>query len=285
MADGDDVIEELLGKGLAQAARQMLDGRDFDGAAKTLKELLELLPGDPMLGTLLASALLAGDRDKEGKEQLDSVIRKHPDFPMAHYYNGVYFSGKAQWDEAAAAYRKAIGLYPPHAKEAIADAWQNLGCALWEAGEKPEALEAWKTCLKVAPGNKLAKKNLRECTSGYGLPRSISTAMDDSHAFTDMKMKQYLAEKGKESFDSLDEANAALQRITDAWNGQIAAKYGRRLDDLSVKEKIRIFEAVKVDFEFAAGRAGPKSRRPGKGGPKKGWVKKGGQGTGGPKDG
>ena len=266
METEDEAMGDLMGKGLAQAARQMIDERDFDGAARTLKELLVLFPGHPVLGTLLASALLAGDRDKEGKEQLDSVIREHPDFPMAHYYNGVYFTGKAMWDEAAAAYRKALSLYPPEAKEAQADAWQNLGCALWEARERPEALEAWKACLKLDPANKLAKKNLRECTGRYGLPKSVSPAMEDSHAFTDMKMRQYLAETGKPSFGSMKEANAVLQRIAEAWNGQIAAKYGRRLDDLSVKEKIRIFEAVKVDFE-AVGKAAGKAR------PGKGWKK------------
>jgi hypothetical protein len=56
---------------------------------------------------------------------------------------------------------------------------------------------------------------------------------------------------------------AVLQKVTEAWNGQVAAKYGRSLDDLSVKEKIRIFEAVKVDFEGPGKPAG--KARPGKG--------------------
>jgi hypothetical protein len=48
---------------------------------------------------------------------------------------------------------------------------------------------------------------------------------------------------------------------------QIAAKYGRGLDDLSVKEKIRIFKATKVDFDI-----GPldKGKARGKRGGKKG---------------
>jgi len=264
---GEDTanLEHLRKKGLAQATRQFTDEHDCDGAARTLADLMMKFPKDPLIGTLLGNVFIAAGQKEKGRLELESVLRDHPEFPAAHYMMGVYHSEKQQWERAAECYGKAIKLYPPNARQALADAWQNLGCALWENRDKLEALEAWKMCLKLDPGNELAKRNLKESTSAYGLPKSISPAMDDSHAFTDMKLREYLALKGKKGYDSLDEINAVAMKITDAWNRQIAAKYGRGLDDLSVKEKIRIFRAAKVDFNIGpAGKGKARGKRGGR---------------------
>ena len=265
MEDDKAKLERMRKDGLAKAARQFTGEHDSDAAARTLGDLMLIFPQDPAIPTLLANVLLSAGQKERGKLELDRVLRDFPKYPMAHYVMGVYHSEKQQWEEAAAAFRKAIGFYPAGAKEALADAWQNLGCALWEMRDKGEALEAWRTCLKLDPGNERAKRNLKECTSGYGLPKSISPVMDDSNAFTDMKLKEYLAAKGKDGYDSLEEINAVAMKITEAWNSQIAAKYGPGLDDLSVKEKIRIFKAAKVDFEVGqSGRGKARGKRGGR---------------------
>jgi tetratricopeptide (TPR) repeat protein len=250
MDDERAYLEQLRKNGLAKATRQFTAEHDCDGAARTLADLMAIFPKDPIIGTLLGNVFIAGGQEEKGRLELESVLRDHPKFPAAYYAMGVYYSEKQQWERAAESYKNAIKHYPPNASQMRADAWQNLGCALWENRDKLEALEAWRTCLKLDPGNERAKRNLEDCTSGYGLPKSISPAMDDSHAFTDMKMREYLSVKGKNEYSGLDEANAVLMKITDAWNRQIAAKYGRGLDDLSIKEKIRIFKATKVDFDI-----------------------------------
>jgi tetratricopeptide (TPR) repeat protein len=267
MEDDKAKLERMRKDGLAKAARQFTGEHDHDAAARTLGDLMLTFPQDPAIPTMLANVLLASGQKERGKLELERVLRDFPKYPMAHYTMGVYHSEKQQWEEAVEAYRKAISLYPSNARGPLADAWQNLGCALWESRDKGEALEAWRMCLKLDPGNERAKRNLKECTSGYGLPKSISPVMDDSNAFTDMKLKEYLAAKGKDGYDSLEEINAVAMKITEAWNSQIAAKYGRGLDDLSVKEKIRIFRATKVDFDI--GPAG-KGKAGGKRGGKKG---------------
>jgi len=265
MEDDRARLGQTRKNGLAQATRQFADEHDYNGAARTLADLMAIFPKDPVIGTLLGNVFLAAGQNEKGRLELESVLRDHPKFPIAHYMMGVYYSEKQQWEEAAAAYKKAIGFYPPGAKEALADAWQNLGCALWENRDKLEAMEAWRTCLKLDPGNVRAKKNLSDCTSAYGLPKSISPVMDDSNAFTDMKLKEYLAAKGKDGYDSLEEINAVAMKITEAWNSQIAAKYGPGLDDLSVKEKIRIFKATTVDFNIGpVGRGKARGKRGGK---------------------
>jgi hypothetical protein len=70
--------------------------------------------------------------------------------------------------------------------------------------------------------------------------------MDDLWAFMDFKAKEYLSVKGKDSFDDTDEWNLALRKIIDAWNTQIAEKYGRKLDRMKTKDKVKLFKDTKV---------------------------------------
>jgi hypothetical protein len=44
----------------------------------------------------------------------------------------------------------------------------------------------------------------------------------------------------------VEEVNLVLKKIRDAWNSQIAEKYGRKLDRMKTKEKIKLFNEVKV---------------------------------------
>src|SRR5574341_1817177 len=123
----------------------------------------------------------------------------------------------------------ASKAYSGDKKEDIADAYQNLGCSLWEVRRREDALEAWRTSLKYNPKQKYAKRNLKEFTNEYGLPKS-PVGMDDFWAFMDFKQKEYFSVKGKDNFDNKEEFNIFLGKIKDAWNTQVTQKYGRKLD-------------------------------------------------------
>ncbi len=129
--------------------------------------------------------------------------------------------------------------------EKYSDAYQNLGCSLWEFRRREEALEAWETCLKYNPSQRYARKNLKDFTNEYGMGKS-PVGMDDLWAFVDLKQKEYLSVKGKDSFDDTDDGNAVLKKIMDAWNTHIAEKYGKTLDRMKTKEKIELFNEIKV---------------------------------------
>ncbi len=70
--------------------------------------------------------------------------------------------------------------------------------------------------------------------------------MDDLWAFVEFKRKEYLSAEGKDDFDNMDEAKAVMEKIMDAWNAKIAEKYGRKLDRMKTKEKIKLFNEIKV---------------------------------------
>lgn len=96
------------------------------------------------------------------------------------------------------------------------------------------------------PKHKYAKRNLKEFTNEYGLPKSPMPGMNDLWAFVDIKQKEYLAKEGKEDFEDIEEVNEVMEKIKDKWNEKIAPEYGRKLDLMSTKEKIKLFNKTKV---------------------------------------
>ncbi|MDP2766223.1 MAG: tetratricopeptide repeat protein [Candidatus Methanoperedens sp.] len=239
-------LDEIRHGGIGLAAKLVLE-RKCGEARQVLMKVLEICPDDMEIMNLLAETYLVEDKIGEAKTWLDRVFLIDPDNPRALYNMGVVHKETGEYEKAIAMYEMAIRSYPEDKKEDIADAWQNLGCALWEARRRNEALEAWKTCLKYNPKQKYAKRNLKEFTNEYGMPKSpVGKLMDDYWAFTDMKQKEYLSMVGKESIDDIEQANAVLKKISEAWNEHIASKYGRKLDRMKTEEKIKLFNKVKL---------------------------------------
>ncbi len=237
-------LEEIRHGGMGLAAKLVL-GKKYSEAKQVLTKVLEISPDDAEIMTLLANIYLIEGKNKEAKARLEKVLSIESNYPNALYEMGVLYQKEGEHEKAIDMYEKAIQHYPEHEKDNIADAYQNLGCAFWEVRRQEDALESWNTCLKYNPRQKYAKRNLKEFTNEYGMARS-PVGMDDSWAFVDMKMKEYLSAKGKSGFDDANESNAALKKIMDAWNTQIASKYGRKLDQMKTKEKIKLFKEVKV---------------------------------------
>ncbi|VVB94048.1 Beta-barrel assembly-enhancing protease [uncultured archaeon] len=239
-------IEEIRHGGMGLAAKLVLEGKCSE-ARQVLMKVLEICPDDTEIMNLLAETYLIENKTGEAKTWLDRVFLIEPDNPRALYNRGVVHKETGEYEKAISMYEMAIRSYPEYKKEDIADAYQNLGCALWELRRRNEALEAWKTCLKYHPRQKYARRNLKEFTNEYGMPKSpVGKLMDDYLAFTDMKQKEYLSIAGKESIDDIKQANAVLNKISDAWNAQIASKYGSRLDSMKTEEKIKLFKKVRV---------------------------------------
>jgi hypothetical protein len=65
--------------------------------------------------------------------------------------------------------------------------------------------------------------------------------------FQEMKMAQYFASKNIERFDSLEEANRVLDRITTAWNS-LTTEERKSFDEKDDKELHKIYKKIEVDF-------------------------------------
>ncbi len=238
--------KDIRYSGMGLAAKLVLE-KKYGQAKQVLSKVLEVSPDDAEIITLMADVYHIEGKVKNAKDWLRKVFSINPDYPKAHYILGNLHQEAGNYEKAIDEYEKAIRHYPETGKKDIADVYQNLGCALWELRRREEALDAWKTCLKYDPKQKYAKRNLKEFTNEYGMPKSpVGKPMDDYWAFTDMKQKEYMLLMGKDGFDDVKEANAVLKKIMDAWNERIAPKYGMKLDRMKTKEKIKLFNEVRV---------------------------------------
>ena len=230
-------FDEIRNGGFALAIKLSIE-KKYDEAKKVLTEVLKVSSKDPEIMAMMAEIFIAENKLSEAKVWLDKILAN---YPRAFYDLGFIYLGKKQWNKAITVYERAIRNYPKDAKEEKANAYQNLGSALWEERRREEAIEAWQTCLKYNPKQKHAKRNLKEFTNEYGLPRSpVGSVMDDVQAFIHMKMEEI------SDFNNPSDLDIIIEKIMNTWNDKIASRYAQKLDKMSVNEKIRLFKETKV---------------------------------------
>jgi len=233
-------FDEIRNGGFALAVKLSIE-KKYDEAKKVLTEVLKVSSKDPEIMAMMAEIFIAENKLSEAKAWLDKILALFPDYPQALYSLGVIYHSKKKWNKAITVYERAIRNFPEDSKEEKANAYQNLGSALWEERRREEAIEVWKTCLKYNPKHKHAKRNLKEFTNEYGLPRSpVGSAMDDVQAFIHMKMKEI------SDLNNHAEVDIIIEKIMNTWNDKIAPRYAQKLDKMNVNEKIRLFKETKV---------------------------------------
>ena len=236
-------FDEMRDAGIGLAAKLVLEQK-YEMAKDVFMKLLDLSPEDVEVMSLYANVFIVEGNLFEAEKALNNVLVLNPNYPMALYFLGVIYHDNQEYEKSIHMYKTALKHFPEKDKKDIADVYQNMGCSLWEARRREEALEVWKMCLKYNPGQKYARENLKEFTNDYGMPSA--PMFDDYYAFTDIKNKQYLASKGKEDFDDIKEANFVLHNSGDAWNDKILPIWGAKLDRMKTKDKVKLFEDTKV---------------------------------------
>ena len=74
------------------------------------QQLIEAAPEDPLFHLFLAQALVRNGKMDEGREELDSVLERHPDMAEAHFINGIWFRKNRQFIQARREFRLALEL-------------------------------------------------------------------------------------------------------------------------------------------------------------------------------
>jgi tetratricopeptide (TPR) repeat protein len=236
-------LKEMRAVGIELAAKKVFE-EEYDEAKRLFAKVLEISPNDAHVLCLLANVFILEGNFKKAEEWLDKALRTNPDYPWVSYHMGVVYHELGEFEKSIEMYEKALDLFSKNDKDEIADTYQNLGCSLWEVKRREDAIEAWKTCLKFNPRQRYALENLKDYSNEYGMP---SVPMfDDYYAFTDIKDKEYLVNKGKEDFDDIKEANVVLQKSLKAWNDKIVPKWGAKLDRMKTKDKIKLFKETKI---------------------------------------
>jgi tetratricopeptide (TPR) repeat protein len=161
-------IENRRTKGMLLASKYVLEHR-YDAAKDVFEKLLQLSPNDVEIMALHANIYTLEGKFLEAENKLNQVLLLDPNYPLALYFLGFVYNAKGEYEKAINMYETALKYFSEHEKMEIADAYQNLGCSLWEVKRRDEAVEAWKTCLKYNPKQKHVKENLKQFTNEYGV--------------------------------------------------------------------------------------------------------------------
>jgi tetratricopeptide (TPR) repeat protein len=129
---------------------------DLDGAEAVLNAGLEQHAQHPVLLSNLAAFLeLLGEPDRAAA-LLDTAIGDEPVVPQIWKNRGDLHYRGGRYDDAAAAYRRAVRLQPDLGD----DVHFKLGNIAYRAGDRAAAAEHWRQALALNPGHELARTNV-----------------------------------------------------------------------------------------------------------------------------
>jgi tetratricopeptide (TPR) repeat protein len=224
-----------------------LDSGDIAGAIKFIESLIQDNPNDIDALNLLAIAYrLKGDFD-EAMRILKRALKIDPNYPETHYHLGLLHYERGNYLRAIEEFYKAIENYLPREKGWISDAYTALGEAFYKLGMEDDAIKSWKKAFEIYPKNRRARYYLNKIESGKVRKVKSPILVFDFLRFSDMKIDEYLKQKGKDKFDSEKEYKKVLNKIVNAWNNEVA-KSQDKLKRMTDREKLNFFKSIKIKF-------------------------------------
>ncbi len=145
MSTEDRDWNRLVQRGLEAHRR----GR-FAEAERAYRDALEHRPGDPRVLEMLAVLVDQQGRHEEALEHLLEVVRRCPSRGLGHARLGGVYEALGRDDEAIAAYRKALALFPQE-HEAVETLLNQLGQACFRRGRLREALACYESLSRIQP--------------------------------------------------------------------------------------------------------------------------------------
>jgi tetratricopeptide (TPR) repeat protein len=167
LSPGEVQAQSLLGWA------QMLH-EDYDDALATFSRVLMKEPANALARINVGYICLKKRIFGEAIEHLSKAIRLDNDRKAtlyAHYYLGLVYQEREMFEDAQVFFRKTLALGPN-----LIEAWFELGRALWFAGDRDGAVQAWtdgQKANKFNPWAKRCKEMLDLAAAGSEIPRTL----------------------------------------------------------------------------------------------------------------
>ncbi len=227
---------------------KLIDGKKFQAALPLAEEAIRIYPDEPLFYTALA---ICYSETKDVPNAIDILLAGVRRFPKDHdllFELGETFNSARRFGEAEDAYRKALDLTPRESTKERSECYNGLAVALWGQYNRSDALLMWKQAVKEDPRNAVARENLRESTNEYNEPAAPSKVFNDLYHFQRIHTDRYFHARGREGFESPEEAQRVIGAIMTAWNRHLAPR-GREIDGMSPAEKTALFQSIRVEFD------------------------------------
>lgn len=165
LSPDDNEAETLLGWAL-------MSQEQLDAALATFRRVLQRDPDHALARTNVGYLSLRKRDYGDAIEQLSHAIRESTDHKAtlyAHLYLGMVYKEREMYDDAEAFFQRTLELGPN-----MLQAWYELGCARWFAGQRDRAMLAWRegaAANKFNPWGKRCAEILLQVEQGGSPPR------------------------------------------------------------------------------------------------------------------
>lgn len=158
----DPLLEDVEGLLRTAAAYERRGARavgrgDYSRAVSHFRAGLELRPDSPSLRHKLGSALALMGNRQAGREQLEEVVRRSPEYARAHYGLGILLQESGEHARALARYTSAVRHAPDYVEARL-----QLAGLLRRAGRPADALTQYERIVQLDPA-------LFEAPFGYAM--------------------------------------------------------------------------------------------------------------------
>jgi len=169
--------------------------------------------------------------------------------PAALLKQGLKELGQHRPDKAINSFRSASEKLTEETPLELSNALYWLAVALRQMGQNDLALKSLATAQKLWRHG-TARKVYVHSINEYGMTRRASPDLDDFFAFMHLQLAKYLGRKSSRRFASLEEHEAVMDTLFDAWK---AIQVSEVLAGLSCAEKALFFRRTQVSFPVVAG--------------------------------
>jgi tetratricopeptide (TPR) repeat protein len=189
---------------------RMIEG-DLDGAIEMGEFAARTAPqtdGDAVAWALcdLADVYLARQEPGTALRYFDTALAASPHFSRAHEGRGHVLRAQGKLDEAIAAYRRAVEI------AATAQHLSDLSDALAEAGQAPQAADAFERALKASQGDGRMTASLL-IAADRDLPRALTLAQEEYQRRQDVFTEDVLAYAQLRNGRAADAAQGSKQAL------------------------------------------------------------------------
>jgi tetratricopeptide (TPR) repeat protein len=147
-----------------------------DDAQKLCERGLAEMPGEPMLGHLLAAVLFAKDELLAARGHIETSLANRPGNAAAHLLAARIARTQQDFEAALSHLDSAIAIAPQ--REAFVEKARTLD----QAGMRPQAREAWQAILKVIPAHPEAAARLGRMAFEDGDPATTASLLERATA-------------------------------------------------------------------------------------------------------
>jgi tetratricopeptide (TPR) repeat protein len=232
---------------IVKIAEKKLREGDVPGAVKLIKDVIKDNPKDVEMLNMLAMIYRIDEKLGSAERILKKALKVDPYYPDTHYNLAVIYYERGKYIKAIEEFYMAIENYLPVERRWIADAYLGLGETFYQLGFIDDAIKSWRQAVKFNPANQKARYYLRKISREKLRRRSQVGFVFDFLKFSNLKMNEYLKQRGKEQFDSKKEMRFVLDKIVNVWNRRVS-KYFERLRTMTEKEKKKFFSSIKIKF-------------------------------------